>query len=106
MEEVKKKDPEKYAALLKFFKIFFLARNTIPGVRNDYYSSKTFDALKNSPINILEGASNILLSMLREIMKTAKSKEELDGRVAEFMIIPRFLISREKIRRLVADEGL
>ena len=104
---MKKRDFEKYVALLKFFKIFFTIKKAIPGVRNDYYSSKTFDALKNSPADLLEKASKILWSMFREIMKVpSKSKEEVDGRVVEFMIIPRFLISREKIRRLVADEGL
>ena len=102
--DVKKKDFNKYRAILKFFKIFFTAKKCISGVRNDHYSNKTFEALKNCSAEILERASNVLKDMLQTIMKMPrKSKDEVDFRMVEFMIIPRFLISREKIRRFVAD---
>ena len=74
LEDVKEKDFERYKAILCFFKIFYIAKKQISGIRNDYYSQKTFSAIKNSKADILKQAGKVLLSMIENIFKLPKKK--------------------------------
>lgn len=73
-------------------------------------------AIKNASEEELHQATRVLRRMLHNIMAYPKiypSSEEalsknanFDERLLEFLIIPRFLISREKINKLNKDEEL
>lgn len=74
----------------------------MPNLRTDYYSNKTFFALKNASVEELSSATKVVQSMLINILKSPVKTEESEllksdrtnERIIEFLIIPRFLISK------------
>ena len=109
---MRKEDLPKYLSFVRFMKFLFEVKNKIEGTRTDYYSTKTFCALKNSSQEDLASLTSILKKVFASICKVQKFfiEEEIcknkDGVILEFLIIPRFLISKEKISRICRDEQL
>ena len=48
LEDLKNSDLEKYKVVMSFLQLFYRIKSGVNGTRIDYYSSKTFTALKNS----------------------------------------------------------
>lgn len=48
LEDLKNSDLEKYKVVMSFLHLFYRIKSAVNGIRIDYYSSKTFTALKNS----------------------------------------------------------
>lgn len=49
-------------------KVFASIKNQLVKVRSDYYSNKTFNALKNTPEEKLKAATRVAYNMLKQIM--------------------------------------
>ena len=100
LDEMKREDMGKYLSFLHFMKFLFEVKTKISTTRTDYYSTKTFCALKNSSQQDLTSLTAILRKIFTNIYQTHKyfMEEEIsksqDGRILEFLIIPRFLISK------------
>lgn len=48
MLQIKNEDEGKFLGIIEFIKFFCLLKERLVGIRTDYYSSKTFYALKNA----------------------------------------------------------
>ena len=90
-------------------KFFYEIKKKVKGIRTDYYSTKTFYALKNSIESDLKSMTNVSKRMFEAVFKMPRIYGEssqngsIDGRILEFLIIPRFLISKEKLSKLSKD---
>jgi hypothetical protein len=84
LEEIKNSDIEKYKAVMSFLHLFYHIRNGISGTRIDYYSSKTFTALKNSDTETLKKLTKVLLAMADELynMPSKDKKHDVNHRKA------------------------
>lgn len=91
-------------------RLFASIKLAINGIRSDYYSSKVFTTLQKISIPDLYRISRTLFDMYRAIMKQpirdetmlreGSNGEKVDERLVEFLIIPRFLISKDKLLKI------
>lgn len=109
LESLLSQQPSKYLSIIDFMKFFYHIKVKANGIRTDYYSNKTFLALKNSSEADLKSITHASRRMFEAIFKMPRiygdssSSEGVDGRILEFLIIPRFLISKEKLSKLSKD---
>lgn len=69
MNGIKNSDFPKYKSMVMFMKFFYEIKKKINGVRTDYYSTKTFCAIKNSTEADLTAITNLSRGMYNNIMK-------------------------------------
>lgn len=61
---MKRSQQEKFQAIIDFIQVFCSIKKTLPGLRTDYYSNKTFFALKNASLIELKNATIVVERML------------------------------------------
>ena len=112
LEEIFNKDEEKHRTLGHFMRLFFCVKQSIKGIRSDYYSNKVFNTLHKTPNADLKKITKVLYEMLQSIMcltvdpemiRKVSPEEDVDERLIEFLIIPRFLISKDKLLKISTD---
>ena len=101
IKDIRRENYGKYKAIIEFVKFFCLIKDSIPSIRTDYYSNKTFCAIKNANEYELKMATRAVSRMYNNIMNCPRKSNpsshrsgQVDERIIEFLIIPRFLISK------------
>lgn len=116
LEEIQRKDPEKHLIISQFMKLFASIKQAIRGIRSDYYSSKVFATLQKTPEEDLRRVTKALFDMYNSVIRLplkdetmvreGNDGEKVDERLIEFLIIPRFLISKDKLVKIADDERI
>lgn len=116
LEQIKITDEEKYKKLQRFLKFLSFVKSNINGVRHDYYSQKTFQTLNRSSEKELEELTKALVVMYNNVKskststyeKIAKKEDRytIDEKEVDFLILPRFLISKEKMIKFLHDQEM
>lgn len=60
MEEMQEQDQERYKAISHFMRLFASIKQTICGIRSDYYSNKVLTTLQKAPVPILQRITKVL----------------------------------------------
>lgn len=72
--QIREVDEGKFDALIKFIKLFSDLKNKQVGLKTDYYSNKTFCALKNASESELLLLTKIMYTMYLNVMRESKIK--------------------------------
>ena len=100
-------------AIAKFMKLFASIKQAVKGIRIDYYSRKVFTTLEKTSTSDLLQATNTLFNMYYSIMSqplkdSLMVRDSIEGtkvdlRLIEFLILPRFMISKGKLLKLAEN---
>ena len=86
---MKREDMGKYLSFLHFMKFLFEVKTKTSATRTDYYSTKTFCALKNSSEQDLTSLTSILKKIFTNICKAQKffMEEEISKNKGKFHFV-------------------